>query len=54
MWAYLIFVTGTTGGARVKNSVQCKNVKIEREEMLILHFWGVTSKIVRCILSYLI
>ena len=37
---YLIFVTGTTGGARVKNSVQCKIFQIERGKMHILHYWG--------------
>ena len=39
-WPYLIFVTGTTGGARVKNSVRCKFFQIERAELHILNFLG--------------
>ena len=37
---YLIFVTGTTGVARVKNSVRCKFVQIERKKIHILLFLG--------------
>ena len=35
-WAYFIFVTGTTGAARVKISVRCKFFQIERQK---LHIW---------------
>ena len=35
-WAsYLIFVTGTTGAARVKISVRCKFFQIERQKLHI-------------------
>ena len=30
---YLIFVTGTTGAARVKNSVRCKFFQFERKKI---------------------
>ena len=36
--AYLIFVTGITGGACVKKSVRCKIFQIERKKMHILDF----------------
>ena len=38
--AYLIIVTGTTGAARVKNSVRCKFFQIERKKIHILLFFG--------------
>ena len=38
--AYLIFVTGTTGAARVKISVRCKFFQIERKKIHIWLFWG--------------
>ena len=40
VWAYLILVTGTTGAARVKNSVRCKFFQIERKKIHILLFLG--------------
>ena len=36
--AYLIFVTGTTGAARVKISVRCKFFQIERKKKHVLLF----------------
>ena len=38
--AYLIFVTGTTGAARVKNSVRCKFFQIERKKTTYFTFLG--------------
>ena len=38
--AYLIFVTGTTGAARVKNSVGCKFFQIERQKTTYFTFLG--------------
>ena len=38
--AYLIFVTGTTGAARVKNSVGCKFFQIERKQTTYFTFLG--------------
>ena len=37
---YLIFVTGTTGAARVKNSVGCKFFQIERKKTTYFTFLG--------------
>ena len=37
---YLIFVKGTTGAARVKNSVRCKLFQIERKKYIFYSFWG--------------
>ena len=38
---YLIFVTGTTGVARVKNSVRCKFFQIERKKTTYFTLFGV-------------
>ena len=39
--SYLIFVTGTTGVARVKNSVRCKFFQIERKKTTYFTLFGV-------------
>ena len=46
--SYLIFVTCTTGGACVKNSVRCKIFQIERKKLHILHFLGLFVVIFGC------
>ena len=42
--AYLIFVTGTTGAARVKVSVVCKFFQIERKKTAHLTLFGVNFR----------
>ena len=46
---YLIFVTGTTGGARVKKYVRCKFFKIKRKKTAYFFFFGVFVVIFGCI-----
>ena len=47
--SYLIFVTGTTGGACVKKISLCKKFQIECQKLHFLHFLGLFFVICGCL-----